>query len=103
MTSGEVTPDGAADVNACMPLGLSGATSRSAASLEANDFGESLSSLLLSGKLFRCNHCECFFSEYAMYRIHAKLHVHGAYVCPVCGEDCHDKMYFMLHLSEHMR
>lgn len=69
-------------------------------------FSEGLSSLLVSGRLFRCEFCECYFSEYAMFRIHAKLHsrdVLRPFVCPVCNEDCHDRIYFTLHLSEHLR
>ncbi|XP_041361174.1 uncharacterized protein LOC121377304 [Gigantopelta aegis] len=96
------------------PVGLEGSqasrtspsrTSPSLVSAEVN-MQESMSTLLLSGRLFRCSHCECFFSEYAMYRIHQKLHAHNAdhpFMCPTCGEDCHDRMYFSLHLLEHLR
>ncbi|KAK6168101.1 hypothetical protein SNE40_021994 [Patella caerulea] len=67
---------------------------------------ETLSSLLSSGKMFRCSHCCSFFAEYAMYRIHQKLHVKDAAhpsMCPQCGEDCQDRIYFSLHLAEHLK
>ncbi|KAL4217835.1 hypothetical protein ACF0H5_022574 [Mactra antiquata] len=67
---------------------------------------ESISSLIGSGRMFKCFHCECYFSEYAMYRIHSKLHISDSshpFVCMVCGEDCHDRVYFALHLAEHLR
>ncbi|KAJ8322278.1 hypothetical protein KUTeg_000749 [Tegillarca granosa] len=43
---------------------------------------ESMASLLSSGRMFKCDHCESYFSEYAMYRIHAKLHVRGGRALP---------------------
>lgn len=67
---------------------------------------ETISSLISSGRMFKCFHCECYFSEYAMYRIHSKLHLQDfsrPFVCLVCGEDCYDRVYFALHLSEHLR
>lgn len=67
---------------------------------------ETISSLIGSGRMFKCFHCECYFSEYAMYRIHSKLHINDItrpFVCIVCGEDCHDRVYFALHLAEHLR
>lgn len=67
---------------------------------------ETISTLIGSGRMFKCFHCECYFSEYAMYRIHSKLHINDdthPFVCMVCGEDCHDRVYFALHLSEHLR
>ena len=67
---------------------------------------ETISSLISSGRMFKCFHCECYFSEYAMYRIHSKLHTRDTsrpFVCLVCGEDCYDRVYFALHLSEHLR
>lgn len=67
---------------------------------------ETISSLISSGRMFKCFHCECYFSEYAMYRIHSKLHMRDfnrPFVCLVCGEDCYDRVYFALHLSEHLR
>lgn len=67
---------------------------------------ETISSLIGSGRMFKCFHCECYFAEYAMYRIHSKLHVSDSthpFVCMVCGEDCHDRVYFALHLAEHLR
>ena len=65
---------------------------------------ESIGTLMSKGQLYKCDHCECFFSEYAMYRIHSKIHRgRGPFVCGVCGEDCHDRVYFSLHLSEHLR
>lgn len=67
---------------------------------------ETISSLIGSGRMFKCFHCECYFAEYAMYRIHSKLHVNHTshpFVCMVCGEDCHDRVYFALHLAEHLR
>ncbi|XP_060555704.1 uncharacterized protein LOC132716448 [Ruditapes philippinarum] len=67
---------------------------------------ETISSLIGSGRMFKCFHCECYFAEYAMYRIHSKLHVSDTthpFVCMVCGEDCHDRVYFALHLAEHLR
>ncbi|KAH3712289.1 zinc finger protein 236-like [Dreissena polymorpha] len=67
---------------------------------------ETISSLISTGRMFKCFPCECYFSEYAMYRIHSKLHINDdtrPFVCVVCGEDCHDRVYFALHLSEHLR
>lgn len=65
---------------------------------------ENLASLLSTGRMFVCEHCQCYFTEYAMYRIHKKLHVPGKpYVCPMCAEDCHDKMYFALHWFDHLK
>ncbi|KAL3889350.1 hypothetical protein ACJMK2_001694 [Sinanodonta woodiana] len=86
------------------PAGSMEATSPS--SLHSGKDYDFISAMVASGKLFRCYHCDCFFMEYAMYRIHAKLHARDfsrPFVCPVCGEDCHDKMYFSLHVSEHLR
>ncbi|CAI9722105.1 zinc finger protein 236-like [Octopus vulgaris] len=68
--------------------------------------GETVSSLLTTGRMFVCEYCECYFKEYAMYRIHQKLHVKDEsrpYLCPVCNEDCHDRIYFSLHISEHLK
>ncbi|XP_052763613.1 zinc finger protein 236-like [Mya arenaria] len=67
---------------------------------------ETISSLISTGRMFKCFHCECYFSEYAMYRIHSKLHINDdtrPFVCMVCGEDCHDRVYFALHLAEHLQ
>lgn len=67
---------------------------------------DSIATLMGSGRLFKCEHCECYFSEYAMYRIHTKIHSGGRtmpFLCPVCDEDCHDRVYFSLHISEHLR
>ena len=67
---------------------------------------ETISSLISSGRMFKCFPCECYFSEYAMYRIHNKLHGRDStrpFQCLVCGEDCYDRVYFALHLSEHLR
>ncbi|KAK3601131.1 hypothetical protein CHS0354_019126 [Potamilus streckersoni] len=86
------------------PAGSIEATSPS--SLQSGKDYDFIAAMVASGKLFRCYHCDCFFMEYAMYRIHAKLHSRDfsrPFVCPVCGEDCHDKMYFSLHVSEHLR
>ncbi|XP_071115488.1 uncharacterized protein [Haliotis cracherodii] len=92
------------------PLNIDGsgttATSPSLSSGGENFNQESVSTLMSSGRLFRCSHCDCYFSEYAMYRIHQKLHARDAnrpFLCPVCFEDCHDKMYYALHLYEHLR
>ncbi|GAB1600701.1 zinc finger protein 236-like [Argonauta hians] len=68
--------------------------------------GETVFSLLTTGRMFVCEYCECYFKEYAMYRIHQKLHVKDEsrpYLCPVCNEDCHDRIYFSLHISEHLK
>lgn len=79
----------------------------SAANLAAlENSPDNIASLLAAGKLFKCEHCECYFSEYAMYRIHSKIHPGGKlspFSCPICSEDCHDKVYFSLHVSEHLR
>ncbi|XP_045182521.2 zinc finger protein 236-like [Mercenaria mercenaria] len=73
----------------------------------AKDYSmETISSLIGSGRMFKCFHCECYFAEYAMYRIHSKMHISDTthpFVCMVCGEDCHDRVYFALHLAEHLR
>lgn len=113
-------------VKMCCKMGLeptlSGAQSPSEASVHSGDSGamyqaqsssagldnstDSIATLMGSGRLFKCDHCECYFSEYAMYRIHTKIHAGGRtmpFVCPVCGEDCHDRVYFSLHISEHLR
>ncbi|XP_050391993.1 uncharacterized protein LOC126810776 [Patella vulgata] len=82
------------------------ATSPSLSSGTETLMNETLSSLLSSGKMFRCSHCCSFFAEYAMYRIHQKLHAKDAahpFMCPQCGEDCQDRMYFSLHLAEHLK
>ncbi|KAK3088912.1 hypothetical protein FSP39_025354 [Pinctada imbricata] len=83
-----------------------GSTYQQSTSSGLDNSSESISTLLAMGRLYKCDHCECYFSEYAMYRIHSKLHVRGKsdpFVCPVCNENCHDKMYFALHLAEHLR
>lgn len=64
-----------------------------------------LLSLITSGNLFRCSYCEIYFSEYAMFRLHQKYHqceIGRPFMCAVCGEDCKDKTYFTVHLSEHL-
>ena len=66
---------------------------------------DNMAALLAAGKLYKCEPCECYFSEYAMYRIHSKIHPGGKsqpFSCPICSEDCHDKVYFSLHVSEHL-
>lgn len=82
-------------------------TSPALSSSSGKDYSmETISTLIGSGRMFKCFHCECYFSEYAMYRIHSKLHINDdthPFVCMVCGEDCHDRVYFALHLSEHLR
>lgn len=67
---------------------------------------DNIAALIAAGKLYKCEPCECYFSEYAMYRIHSKIHPGGRtrpFSCPICSEDCHDKVYFSLHVSEHLR
>ncbi|KAH9513695.1 hypothetical protein Btru_041832 [Bulinus truncatus] len=64
-----------------------------------------LLSLLTSGRMFRCSFCEIYFTEYAMFRLHQKYHqsdIDRPFLCSVCGEDCKDKTYFTVHLSEHL-
>uniref|UniRef100_A0A2C9K476 C2H2-type domain-containing protein n=1 Tax=Biomphalaria glabrata TaxID=6526 RepID=A0A2C9K476_BIOGL len=66
---------------------------------------ELLLSLLTSGRMFRCSYCEIYFTEYAMFRLHQKYHqsdTERPFLCSVCGEDCKDKTYFTVHLSEHL-
>lgn len=66
---------------------------------------EVLLSLLTSGKMFRCSFCDIYFTEYAMFRLHQKYHQcdpSRPFLCSVCGEDCKDKTYFTVHLSEHL-
>ncbi|CAC5414313.1 IKZF [Mytilus coruscus] len=79
----------------------------SAATLAAlENSPDNIASLLAAGKLYKCEPCECYFSEYAMYRIHSKIHPGGKslpFSCPICSEDCHDKVYFSLHVSEHLQ
>ena len=84
----------------------SGCTYQQMSSSGLDNSNESISTLLAMGRLYKCDHCECYFSEYAMYRIHSKLHVRGKddpFACPVCNENCHDRMYFALHIAEHLR
>ncbi|CAG5120548.1 unnamed protein product [Candidula unifasciata] len=73
--------------------------------ISENHLQELLLSLLASGKMFRCSFCEIYFTEYAMFRLHQKYHqsdVSRPFLCSVCGEDCKDKTYFTVHLSEHL-
>ncbi|XP_059140748.1 zinc finger protein 236-like [Physella acuta] len=66
---------------------------------------ELLVSLLAAGRMFRCGYCEIYFTEYAMFRLHQKYHqcdMTRPFLCSVCGEDCKDKTYFTVHLSEHL-
>lgn len=77
----------------------------SPSNLSENHLQELLLSLLASGKMFRCSFCEIYFTEYAMFRLHQKYHqsdVSRPFLCSVCGEDCKDKTYFTVHLSEHL-
>ncbi|KAK3788102.1 hypothetical protein RRG08_063607 [Elysia crispata] len=70
-----------------------------------NPLHELLLSLITSGRMFRCSFCEIYFTEYAMFRLHQKYHqcdLDRPFVCSVCGEDCKDKTYFTVHLSEHL-
>ena len=70
-----------------------------------NPLHELLLSLLTAGRMFRCSFCEIYFAEYAMFRLHQKYHqcdLDRPFVCSVCGEDCKDKTYFTVHLSEHL-
>jgi hypothetical protein len=63
---------------------------------------DNVAALIAAGKLYKCEPCECYFSEYAMYRIHSKIHPGGRmqpFCCPICSEDCHDKVYFSLQLA----
>lgn len=85
----------------------SGSTYQQVTSSGLDNSTESISTLLATGRLYKCDHCECYFSEYAMYRIHSKLHARGGnikpFACPVCDENCQDKTYFSMHLAEHLR
>ena len=85
----------------------SGSTYQQVSSSGLDNSTESISTLLATGRLYKCDHCECYFSEYAMYRIHSKLHAKGGnlkpFACPVCDENCQDKTYFSMHLAEHLR
>jgi DNA-directed RNA polymerase subunit RPC12/RpoP len=85
----------------------SGSTYQQVSSSGLDNSTESISTLLATGRLYKCDHCECYFSEYAMYRIHSKLHARGGdlkpFACPVCDENCQDKTYFCMHLAEHLR
>ncbi|GFS06135.1 zinc finger protein 14-like [Elysia marginata] len=70
-----------------------------------NSLQELLLSLITAGRMFRCSFCDIYFTEYAMFRLHMKYHQcdhDRPFVCSVCGEDCKDKTYFTVHLSEHL-
>ena len=115
--------DAGVQVRSCCKMGLEnplGTPSPSEASIQSGENGptgqgvnlaalenspDNIAALLAAGKLYKCEPCECYFSEYAMYRIHSKIHPAGTsypFSCPICSEDCHDKVYFSLHLSEHL-
>lgn len=112
--------DAGVQVRSCCNMGLEnplGNRSPSEASIQSGENGQgvnlaalenspdNIAALLAAGKLYKCEPCECYFSEYAMYRIHSKIHPAGKsqpFSCPICSEDCHDKVYFSLHLSEHL-
>ena len=65
---------------------------------------ESMASLITSGRLFCCPHCDCYFRDYAMYHIHQKVHLPDQpFVCFICQEDCLDKTSFSEHLLSHLR
>ncbi|XP_062588518.1 zinc finger and SCAN domain-containing protein 2-like [Saccostrea cucullata] len=85
----------------------SGSTYQQVSSSGLDNSTESISTLLATGRLYKCDHCECYFSEYAMYRIHSKLHARGGdqkpFACPVCDENCQDKTYFCMHIADHLR
>ena len=108
-TAGAVSPSSMALVPYIVssPSQRQEAASPALSSSSGKDYSlETISSLISTGRMFKCFHCECYFSEYAMYRIHSKLHIDDEtrpFVCKVCGEDCHDRVYFALHLSEHIR
>jgi hypothetical protein len=64
---------------------------------------ESLAFLVSSGRLFRCAHCDCFFSDYSMYAMHQKLHLPDRpFTCCICHEDCRDRVAFSKHLLGHL-
>ncbi|KAK7091910.1 hypothetical protein V1264_009527 [Littorina saxatilis] len=65
---------------------------------------ESLASLMSSGRLFRCPHCDCYFTDYTMFLLHQKIHLPDQpFTCFLCQEDCQDKMAFSKHLLDHLR
>ncbi|XP_064597432.1 zinc finger protein 236-like [Liolophura sinensis] len=94
-----------------MPKNLADSSSTSSSMSQAQEEFNShrertLLALVQTGQLFACEFCECYFTEYAMLRIHKKMHAMGMrhpFVCSTCGEDCHDKVYFALHMSEHLK
>nr|KAG5694960.1 hypothetical protein BaRGS_024143 [Batillaria attramentaria] len=65
---------------------------------------ETLATLMASGQLFRCPYCDCYFTDYAVFRIHQKYHEPDhPFTCTACKEDCRDKVYFAVHMYEHHR
>lgn len=90
---------------ASIQSGDSAATSQGANLAALENSTDNVAALIAAGKLYKCELWECYFSEYAMYRIHSKIHPGGRmqpFCCPICSEDCHDKVYFSLHVSEHL-
>lgn len=65
---------------------------------------ETIAMLMTAGKLFRCPYCDCYFTDYTMYHVHQKLHQPDQpFTCNTCGENCRDKVYFSLHIYDHLR
>ena len=101
--------------NVSSPLDMSSPTKSSSSSSNSSsapssrlDLGglqhESIASLMSAGRLFRCPHCDCYFTDFSMYHIHQKVHLPDhPFVCFICQEDCQDKMGFSRHLLDHLR
>lgn len=84
-------------------LDMSSSPNRSSPKLESLQH-ETLAALMSSGQLFRCPYCDCYFTEYAVFKIHQKYHdQERPFTCKACHEDCKDRVYFAVHMYEHHR